>query len=128
MMHTARLAVPNGILFVMDPTNLEAEIPEYEPGSLVASNHSCISVCTQAEDDGDTFISLGSHPLPTNSLTKWGEGKIVSPGGVLAVVTSQFHRVLELKVSQKQVAISVWADDPQSPTTIAFEVEGQEVA
>ena len=126
MTHTTRLAVPNGILFVMDPTNLTAVIPEYDPGSLVASNRTCLSVCTQAEADGETLISLGSHPLPPNRLTKRAAGKISCPGGVLAVVTSHFERVVELKVSQAQVAIGVWSDEPHSPTTIAIEVEESE--
>ena len=128
MIQTARLAVPHGIVFVIDPTNLEAIVPDHEPGALVASNHTCISVGTQADIDGDTEIVLGAAPLPTDGLTKRSTSTIHAPVGILALVTSHFQRVLEMAVPPREAVVEVWTDDPVSPARIAIEVKAQRPA
>ena len=53
MIQNARLAVPHGILFLIDPTNVETIVPEHESGVLVASTATCIAVGTQPDTDGE---------------------------------------------------------------------------
>jgi hypothetical protein len=42
-MTTVTIAVPNAIVFVLDPHNKHITVPSYEPGEVTASNSSCIS-------------------------------------------------------------------------------------
>ena len=51
MIQNTSLAVPHGILFLIDPTNVETIVPEHESGVLVASTATCIAVGTQPDTD-----------------------------------------------------------------------------
>ena len=42
----ATIAAPHGIVFVLDPSNRRTIVPTYEPGSVTASNATCVSVAT----------------------------------------------------------------------------------
>lgn len=121
-MGRAILSPPNAILFVLDPTNNDTIIPSYTDGELTAATNTCISVGTQADVDGDTEVSLETTSVAPSGLQRIFRGVISVPGGTVAVVTSQFQRVLEANVRASAVEISVWADDLRNPARVAVGV------
>jgi hypothetical protein len=117
----AKLAVPNAILFVFDPSNKGAIVPQYDSSSPVAATSSCVSVATLADVDGDVTVRL--LQLPNNShpagLIQVFDDQIETPGRVLSVVTSQFDRILETGVPSPVTRITIAVDDPKSPAVIS---------
>ena len=55
-----RVAPPNSLIFVADPTH-QFVVPSDTGAGLVSATRSCISVGTKAEMDGDTLIKLASQ-------------------------------------------------------------------
>lgn len=119
----AVLSPPNAILFVFDPTNKDVVIPPYVDGELTASSSTCVSVGTQADVDGDTDISLDLGGVAPADLQQVFFGAISAPGGKVAVVTSQFQRVLELEVPVGSVEVFIWADELRNPGRISVNVK-----
>ena len=122
-MLNAMLCPPNAILFVFDPTNKDVQIPPYINGELTASTASCVSIGTQADVDGDTAISLSLGGAAPAGLQKVFCDVIVVPNGKVAVVTSQFQRVLELEISTGVVEVNIWVDELHNPSNIAVILE-----
>jgi len=119
----AVLCPPNAILFVFDPTNKDVVIPAYVDGELTASSSTCVSVGTQADVDGDTDISLDVEGADPAGMQQAFFGVIGAPGGKVAVVTSQFQRVLEIEVPAGSVEVSIWSDELRNPGRIAVNVK-----
>ncbi len=116
------LSPPNAILFVFDPTNNDAVIPPYINGDLTAATDTCVSVGTRAEVDVDTEISLDLGGTAPIDLQQVYFGAIGTPGGKVAVVTSQFQRLLELEVPIGSVAVSIWVDDRRNPARVVVSI------
>lgn len=119
----AVLSPPNAILFVFDPTNKDVVIPSYVNGELTAATESCVSVGTLADVDGDTEVILDIGAAVSADLERVFSGVITTPGGKVAVVTSQFQRVLELDVPIGAVDITIWTDDERNPGRVVISVE-----
>jgi hypothetical protein len=122
-MNRVVLSPPNAILFVFDPTNKDVVVPAYVDDELTAATDTCVSVGTQADVDGHTEVSLEAALIAPTDLHQVFLGAIAAPGRKVAVVTSQFQRVLEIDVLADVVEISVWADDLRNPARVAVGVE-----
>jgi hypothetical protein len=120
-----KLAVPDAILFILDPTNEAAVVPEYVPGECAAATLSCVSIATIADVDGEVTVRLCA-PLDDVECTRSTQvfhGSVETPGHVLAVVTSEFERVLEVATTSTVTRITVIIDDVQSPAEVSVDVE-----
>lgn len=122
-MSSVTITPPNGILFVFDPTNKNVLVPEYIDGELTASTETCVSVGTQAPVDGETEVSLSASDVPPVGMQQAFLGSIVSPGGKIAIVTAEFHRVLELDVPKGNVGMSIWVNDHRNPSQIVVNIK-----
>ncbi len=114
------LSPANAILFIFDPTNKDVVIPAYVDDELTAATDTCVSVGTQADVDGETEVSLDIWGVVPLDLERVFSGVIATPGGKVAVVTSQFQQVLELNVPIGIVEIIIWSDDTLNPGRIAI--------
>jgi hypothetical protein len=114
------LAVPNAILFILDPTNEAAVVPVYVPGEAAAATPTCVSIATIADVDGEVTVSLGARVddgmWPT--LVQVFDGLVETPGHVLAVVTAEFERVLEMEAPSTVTRLTVRVDDVRSPIVV----------
>lgn len=117
-MSRAVLSPPNAILFVLDPTNDDVMVPGYVDGELAAATPTCVSFGTRADVDGDTEIVLELSPIVATELRQAFRGVIQTPGGKVAVVTSEFESVLEADFSSTSVEVSIWADDLRNPAHV----------
>lgn len=120
-----RLAVPNAILFILDPTNKAAVAPAYVPGEAAAASPSCVSVATIADVDGEVTVRLCApvDDVACEVSVQVFDGLVETPGHVLAIVTSEFDRVLEIATSSAVTRIAVRVDDAQSPTEVSVNVK-----
>lgn len=50
-------------------------------------------------------------------------GAVSTPGGKVAVVTSEFNRVPELDVPKGGVEVIIWTDDLQNPARVVVNVK-----
>lgn len=119
----AVLRPPNAILFVFDPTNSDVAIPPYVNGELTAATETCVSVGTQADVDGETEVSLAMATVAQPELQQVFAGAVATPGGKVAVVTSEFDRVLELDVPKTGVEVFIWTDDLRNPARVVVHVK-----
>lgn len=121
-MSIATISPLNAILFVLDPTNKDTVVPPYVDGELTAATGTCISIGTQAPVDGETEVSLELDGATPSDLHRAFLGSLVTPGGKLAVVTSEFERVLELDVPKGKANVCVWVDDLRNPARVAVHI------
>lgn len=121
----SKLAVPNAILFVLDPTNEAAVVPEYMPGEAAAATPSCVSIATIVDVDGDVIVGLCAplDDVTFSTPVQVFAGSVETPRRVLAVVTSEFDRVLEIATPSTATRIIVKVDDVQSPTKVSIEIK-----
>jgi hypothetical protein len=110
-----RLAPPNSIIFIYDPT-CSVEAPSDIGAGLVWATDSCVAVGTLAEMDGETTIRLaGDFADPQHEVAF--EGIINTPGGVVAINTSLGVELVSIPVGQR-ARITVWANDASEPDLI----------
>jgi hypothetical protein len=112
------LCPPNAILFLFDPTNRDAEVPQYVDGQLTAATASCISVGTQAEVDGETTVCIDPSGKDCEHLSAAFVGTIETPNRKFAIVTATFQRLLEVNVLNEICNVEIWVDDLRSPSEI----------
>jgi hypothetical protein len=126
MMSEVTLSVPNAILFLFDlAARKEIAIPECVDGQTTSANASCVSVCTQADVDGDVTVRLANR---LSASEKEGcqtvfTHSIRAPGHRVAVVTSEMQKILEVEVQGDQAQLTIAVDDPRWPTVVCIEAE-----
>jgi hypothetical protein len=119
-MKLATLAVPHPVVFVLDPGNKQAVLPDLVRGQVTASTSTCVLVGTQAEVDGDVTFRLGAVRAADVDarLTQVFAGSVETPGRKLAIVTSHNERVLEADVPGSVTRVLVSVDDTVWPATV----------
>lgn len=123
-MSSVSISPPNGILFLLDPTNRDVVVPPYVDGELTASTESCISVGTQAPIDGETEVALSTSDAPLPGLNLAFSGSVLCPNGKIAVVTAEFQNVLEVDVPEGNIRVSIWVDDLEHPSKVVINING----
>lgn len=119
-MSEVTVAVPNAILFVVDPKNRDAEVPVYDIGKLVCATRSCVSVATISDVDGDVAVTLSPRSdsdLASDRLVVFS-GTVQTPNRRIAVVTSQLQVLLETDVSGSECPISIAVDDSGAASVV----------
>lgn len=112
----------DGIVFLVDPTNRSAEVPEYHPNHTVGATDSCVSIATIPAVDGTVTISLEMND-GTSPMRRIFQGSVVTPGRRLALVSSQFVEGVSLDVQSLAVDVSIFADRVENPRKIAVFVQ-----
>ncbi|WP_437516466.1 hypothetical protein [Sorangium sp. So ce1099] len=112
------------IIFVFDPSNETMDVPAYDSGRLVSFNNSCVSVRTITDVDGDVTATLVVElPIETAAgSTEVFRGIIDTPGGTVALVTSENQTLLDAKVNRSRVPVRVLVDDETHPARIWVEI------
>lgn len=116
MTETIRVAPPNGLLLVLDPST--GVLPETLSGESIAATSSALAIGTLTEVDGDTEVNLGARGDvpggPALSL-RW-EGDLETTGrlGVLTI----HNDVLIERATPSVVRVEVWTNDPDEPDVI----------
>ncbi len=123
---TQTFDVPNGILFVLDPNNYDADIPEYDPDAPTAATSTCVSVAAQADVDGPVRVSLdraAEGGVANEGLTTVFRGSIETPTLTFAVITTGYSRKMELPVRGALTEFSVWVDEFDAPSVVRVIVD-----
>lgn len=108
------------IVFICDYDNLEAEIPIYDPDSLVSATKTCISVGTQPSVEGDVTVTLascepGSEEEPYIEVFS---GVVEVPNGQVAIVTSEDEKLLTVDLASTSAAVRIWVDNKVTPRRV----------
>lgn len=119
----ATLSVPNAIVFLFDTATKNVKVPEYINDAIVASNKSCVSVGTQPDVDGEVTIKLANKftDLEKGPYELVFSGYIDTPGKKIAVVTSEFEKLLEMGVPNMKTEVHVWVDDQKYPSVVLID-------
>ena len=114
------VAPSHSVLLVMDQT--VGEVPESMAGALVAATSSAVGVGTLGEHDGPTSITLKDEVDPTRDagLQKVFGGDLETPGGSIAVCTSEGEVLLESTVDSICTSVQVWVNDLSEPDCITI--------
>lgn len=120
MMLAKQYIPPHPIVFVMDFLNHDVEVPEYNPKTVVSNNDTCVSVRTIADADGEATVVLADHlpPDTAGAARRVFVGKIRTPSGMVALVTSENQKLVECKVKKDTVDLEIFVDDEVHPTTV----------
>ncbi|MDQ7994265.1 MAG: hypothetical protein AAGC76_00260 [Luteibacter sp.] len=126
-MKSVVISAEHGIIFIVDPRNKDAIVPEYEDDEIVSATESCISVAVRPYMDGDVEVSL-SEVAPTKGLELVASHSLLVPNGIIAIATAEIDRVLDQEVSPGSVRVSVWVDSKSSVTRVSVVVDSSSVA
>ena len=110
--------VPNGIVFVFDPARRDVQIPEYVDDQLVAASRSCVSIGTQAPQDGEVEIALEPGDQADPGLACVYQGRIDLESGEICIVTAEFETLLSMRIEDSRAHVAIYVNDPEHPSTI----------
>ncbi len=118
------LYVPHAIIFIYDPKESNVDIPEYEHNKLTAFSSSCISVVTIPDFEGKASVTLVDKASNDDikGLTLVFSGSINTPNKTVGISTSEEEAFLSKTVNTQKTQVSIWANDPHSPTRIIIQV------
>lgn len=116
----AQITSDHPIIFILDATNTEVEVPEIVGGQLIAQSSSCVSVGIQAYVDGETSVHITSalDKARHQKLERVFSGRINAPGQTLAVVSADFKTIVASKTRTNCAAFDIWVDDGVSPSIV----------
>lgn len=117
-----KCAPPNSIVFILDPNNLAARIPEYLDGQLISSNNDCISIGTQFEAEGDTDIFLDDAEIICSENDAKFEACINTPSREIAIVNSHNEVILKKQVNKERTLVKIYANDDMFPDLISIKI------
>ena len=106
------LSPPHSIIFIGDPT-CSIDVPDDIGSGLVWATDTCVAVGTLAETDGETTIRLAPDFVEPQGDVVF-EGKLRTPGGVVAVHTSAAEMLISIPVGS-EAQVTVWANDAREP-------------
>lgn len=124
-MKTLTFTPPHPIIFISDYDNLDAEMPEYTPGSITSATDTCISVGTIADVDGDVTVTL-SQVTPDEILTSYVEvfsGDIDCPNHEVAIINSHDEKLLSAVFDGTLIHVRVFVDDDVHPEKVWVEAQ-----
>ncbi len=116
MATSAKVAPPNSVVLVTDPSN--GEIPRTLGGSLIAATSSCVAIGCRSEVDGETEFTLGTTREVDPGNRPAFEGELKTPSRKIAVRSVLGQTILEAPVQQEQTTIRVWLNDPKEPDRV----------
>lgn len=119
MTQSVRLGIPDGYIFIGDPSH-ELAMPEDTEVTAVAATPNCVVVRTIFEVEGTADVHLGaSFAKPARILAF--EGDVHTPGRLLRICNSDGGFVLETPVAAPRTAVRIWTNDLQFPTEVFVE-------
>ncbi|MGN6481973.1 hypothetical protein [Luteibacter sp.] len=121
-MKSVTVTPTHGIIFVLDPTNKEAVIPEYDHDMVVSYTSTCASVATQASVDGETELFLGQDAPEMDDLIQVAVCDISFPSGLVALMDSGDDRFSELRIGDTRATVVVWVDTLNGPTRVVVQI------
>ena len=115
-MNEAQVSVPNGILFVSDPT-VRVSIPSDTSANVVTTTSNCLAVWALSDVDGETAIKLDDKFNATPRHLVF-DGQIDAPGQEIAVSDSGGQVILKRPVASKRPHITIWVSDLENPDLV----------
>jgi len=122
-MNGVMIVPPHGIIFVLDPENKDALIPEYVDSVVANCTDTCVSVATQAPVDGETEIFMASEVIPPSDLLQVAQCEILVPNGQIALITSDLERIFHLRLPVGRARVTVWVDVIDGPAKVVVEAK-----
>lgn len=123
-MMSARVAPLNPIVFVLDMSSSDTEVPEYSDNAIVASTKSCISIAIQSYVDGETEIGITDdvQSISPKQMRVFA-GNIRTPSKRVSVVTAELEEIVGLESGTADTFVDVWVDDRDSPARVTIGVK-----
>ena len=111
-----KLRPPYSIIFIEDQDS--ADVPEFDPDSLVSYNKSSILVGCACEADADTNIIFGWKHEVDNGTEPVFEHYISTKSKIIAIRTAEQEIITQKKLQTTKTKIVIWANDPSEPDEI----------
>jgi len=112
----ANLPVPNGVVFLYDPSAIIDVPPDTGAGPVLATDD-CVSLWTVHEVDGLARL------VPTDTYEDYDcnlvfRGSIKTVGPKLAFNTSSCEPIIELDVAAEAAEVSIYSNDASEPSKV----------
>jgi hypothetical protein len=116
MVESARIGIPDGYIYLCDPSHA-VEMPYDTEITPVVATASCVVVRTIYEVEGTCAVHLGAAiEKPARVLAF--EGELETPGRSVELCDSEGRLVFALAVPNARARITVWTNDRQFPTEV----------
>lgn len=112
----ARVAPPNSLLVISDRDGWTP--PRFEPGVLILSSSSCITVGCRMFADGETLVLLGPAAELDPGEPPAFDGMLDTPNRAVVVSTVERDIVLETSVPDTRTRVRIWVDEPVEPDKV----------
>jgi len=115
---TTKVAPPNSLLFISDPSR--ESVPDFEEGKLILATASCVSVGCLMYLDGDTEVAVGSPDEVAFGAAPAFDGMLETPNRSVIVSTVEWKVVLHSSVPNTKTRIRIWVNHPTEPDKIGI--------
>jgi hypothetical protein len=116
-----RIAAPNSVVLVMDPSI--GEIPETMGGASIAATLSCIAVGTLSALDGETLISLSDELRDAPEEEPAFDGTVETPERRVSVCSVMNRSLLECEVTTDTTRVRIWTNHASEPDVVRIVVQ-----
>lgn len=112
----ANLPVPNGVVFLYDPSAIIDVPPDTGAGPVLATDN-CVSLWTVHEVDGSATLVLTDTYEDLDCKVVF-RGRLKTAGRKLAFNTSSCDSIIELDLATEVAEVSVYSNDASDPSKI----------
>jgi len=117
-MTSAKIAVPNGILFVTDIQGDES--PQPVRGARVLSTPSCIGFACEFDSEGETDVWLGSSGPARRDHFLLFDGQLETPNRAVAVRLVGGAIALSAPVTRTATRVRIWLNRPDQADKVTI--------
>jgi hypothetical protein len=112
----ATAPIPNGIVFLHDPT-MVVDIPPDTSAAPVLATSDCVSLWTVHEIDGSATLVFAEADEGDDCALLF-QGTLPTEGGKLAFTNSAGETIVEIELEAKRVDVAIYADDTNEPSKL----------
>lgn len=108
--------IPNGIVFLHDPTMIVGIPPDTSAAPVLATSD-CVSLWTVHEVDGSATLVLG-EVYESDGCALVFRGMLPTNGQKLAFTSSAGETIIEIDVDAQRVGVAIYADHTNEPSKL----------
>lgn len=122
MNQTKSVAIPNGVLLVMDQKS--TQVPASMGTDTVTRTASCVALKTVPGAEGETTVTVTDEEIPPHDHVCVFRDSLKLGSSRLVVATSENMILFEFAMPSRSASISIWANDESEPSSIYVIVPG----
>jgi len=116
MIKSKYVAVPNGVVFLSDPSG--GKIPEPVRGAMFLSTSSCIGIGCKVDCEGHVEFVIGLDQEVNPGEQPAFAGTLATPNRAVVVSSVRGEAILAVDVPTVSTEVRIWVNDPSEPDRV----------